>query len=105
MTDDQLTYIEAATQALHDALRAQGKDPAACLTPDLQQLYVLLVLSRGELATLVDVHDAWAVARATERPDHPDLVPFYELSDEVKAYDEPFMRAIHSAGRQLGGWS
>lgn len=94
-------YVQDATAALHVALRAQGKDPAACLTPELERLYTLLVLVRGEATDLDDVHDAWAVARAVERPDHPDLVPFGQLSDEVRAYDEPFRDAIRAAARRL----
>lgn len=96
-----MNYVETATRALHDALRAQGKNPADCLTPDLQQLYVLLVLTRGINTTLADVHDAWACARALTRPDHKDLVPFDQLSDDVAAWDQPFMDAIHAAARQI----
>ena len=99
---DGATYIESATQALHGALRAQGKDPAACLTPDLQQLYVLLVLTSGTATTLADVHDAWACARAITRPDHRDLVPFEQLTADVAEWDRPFMVAIHTAARQMG---
>lgn len=101
MTDHTSTYIDAATRALHEALRAHGKDPAACLTPDLQQLYVLLVLTRGTATTLADVHDAWACARALTRPDHPDLVPFAQLTADVAEWDRPFMNAIHTAARQI----
>jgi hypothetical protein len=94
-------YITEATTALHDAIRAQGKTPEASLSPDLQQLYVLLVLTRGTATTLADVHDAWACARAVTRPDHPDLVLFEELSSETAEWDRPFMNAIHAAARTL----
>lgn len=94
-------YVAAATMALHDALRAQGKNPADCLTPDLQQLYVLLVLTRGTQTTLADVHDAWAAARAVTRPDHKDLVPFDQLSADIAEWDWPFMQAIHTAARAI----
>jgi hypothetical protein len=97
------TYISQATEALREALRHQGKDPDKSLTPALQQLYVLLLLTRGDLTTLADVHDAWAVARAVERPDHPDLVPFVLLAPEVAEYDRPFVTAIHAAARFLAG--
>lgn len=96
-------YIETATEALHDALRIQGFDPAKDLTPELERGYVLLVLTRGTTTRLGDVHDAWAVARAVERPDHPDLVPFEQLSAETKAYDRPFASAIRNAARYLAG--
>lgn len=94
-------YIATATEALHDALRAQGKDPAKSLTPALSQLYTLLVLTKGELTTLADVHNAWAVARNVERPDHKDLVPFEELSAEIAEWDQPFVDAIRTAARNL----
>jgi hypothetical protein len=94
-------YVAAATDALRAALRDQGKDPAKCLTPGLEQLYVLLVLTRGAGTTLADVHDAWACDRAIGRPGHPDLVPFEQLSADVAEWDRPFMEAIHAAARDL----
>jgi len=96
-------YITAATEALREQLRAQGKDPAKSLTPELERLYVLLLLVRGEQVTLADVHDAWAVARAVERPDHPDLVPFYQLAPEKWEHDRPYAHAIQDAARILAG--
>ena len=96
-------YVTAATEALRDQLRAQGKDPARSLTPELERLYVLLLLVRGDQVTLSEVHDAWAVARAVERPDHPDLVPFYQLAPEEWEHDRPFARAIQDAARILAG--
>lgn len=94
-------YVTEATEALREAVRRQGKDPDKSMTPTLQQLYVLLLLTEGEATLLADVHDAWAVARATERPDHPDLVPFHKLSAEVAEYDRPFMEAIRDAAGYL----
>lgn len=94
-------YITEATEALREAVRRQGKDPDKSLTPALQQGYTLLVLTKGELTTLSDVHDAWGVARAVEQPNHPDLVPFEVLAGEVQAYDKPFLAAIHDAAREV----
>lgn len=94
-------YITGATEALRTALRLQGKDPEQSLTDELERLYVLLLLTRGDRVTLEDVHDAWAIARSVERPDHPDLVLFDELSDEVAEYDRPFVEAIRAAARGL----
>jgi hypothetical protein len=94
-------YVAAATEALLDALRAQGIDPDTDLTPMQRQLYTLLVLTRGETTTLADVHDAWGCARILTRPDHPSLVPFECLSYEVAEWDRPFMLAIHAAARTV----
>ena len=62
--------------------------------PDLIRLYALLVLVKGEDTTLEDVHDAWALWRLSTRPDHPDLVPFDQLTSEVQEYDQPYRDAI-----------
>lgn len=98
-----MNYIAKTTEAVREAVRRQGKNPDKSLTPALQQLYTLLALTKGELTTLADVHDAWAVARAIERPDHPDLVPFLQLSAKVADYDRPFLLAIHDAARSIAG--
>jgi len=62
--------------------------------PDLLRLYALLTLTVGENVTLENVHDAWAVWRCATRPDHPALIPFDDLSPEVRALDQPYADAI-----------
>jgi hypothetical protein len=62
----------------------------------LAGLYALLVLAKGTDTTLEDVHDAWAIWRNVDRPDHKSLVPFSDLSKEVQELDRKYMNAIHS---------
>jgi hypothetical protein len=61
---------------------------------DLLRYYALLVLTVGKVTTRQDVHDAWAIWRDSTQPDHRSLVPYDELSDEVKMLDEPYAHAI-----------
>lgn len=73
--------------------------------PELQDgqapLYALLALTKGNGATLQDVHDAWGIW--CPDPDHPGLVPFAELPPEVLALkqDQRFLDGIHRAVRRL----
>jgi len=97
MTD---TYITRARTALLTALDDTELDWER--EQRLLDLYTLLVLIRGTECSTEDVHDAWAVARQRERPEHPDLVPFDQLEDSVATFDIPFRDAIRTAARQLG---
>lgn len=94
------TYIQDARAALLAAL-GETEQKWANEQP-LLDLYTLLVLTRGEQCTCEDIHEAWAVARQRTRPEHPDLVPFSELSDEVRAYDVPFRDAVRIAALRVG---
>ena len=60
----------------------------------LLSLYALLVTTKGTATSLEDVHDAWAAWRLQSKPDHPDLVPFEELTPEVQEYDRQYRDAI-----------
>lgn len=69
---------------------------------DLVDLYALLALARGRATTLEDVHDAWAIWRNTSNPEHRSLIPFADLSPEVREMDRKYMKAIHEvAGLRL----
>ena len=61
---------------------------------DLLRLYALLVLTTGEDTTLENVHDAWAAWRAPTHPDNPSLVPFADLTPEVRERDRKYVDAI-----------
>ena len=66
--------------------------------PDgLLRLYTLLALARGRETTLKDVHDAWAVWRNVDRPDHDSLIPFGQLTVPVQELDRKYMDGIHRA--------
>ena len=97
-----MTYIESTIEKLRAGLGpADGSDDA------LLRLYALLVHSCGVDTTLEDVHDAWALWRSQTKPDHADLVPFEQLSDEVVEYDRPYMALIRHVAAERehqGGW-
>ncbi|OZM79918.1 hypothetical protein [Pseudonocardia sp. MH-G8] len=88
-----MTYIQHALKVLNRACPG--------LAPELAQLYALLALTRGSRTTLQDVHDAWAVWRNTTRPNHPSLVPFDQLSQDVQELDRKYMQAIHRTAREV----
>lgn len=63
--------------------------------------YAQLVLTTGTRTTMRNVHDAWAVDRNTDRPEHPDLVPFEQLDPAVAEWDRPFQELIHQVAAEL----
>lgn len=98
-------YVQLTIEALHSGLRSVGKDPAKSLPDRLVPVYVLLIQTTGVATTERDVHNAWAAARVSTEPDHPDIVPFERLSPEQVARDTPHVRAIREAARLLMVWS
>ena len=90
-----MTYIDDA----RDALLTQY--PALVHKPGLANLYLLLVLVKGEDVTLQDVHDAWAVWKSKIHPGHTNLVPFGELSPETQAKDAAYADGIAAAAHAL----
>lgn len=98
MTD---TYVIQARAALLTALGDTEHDWER--EQRLLDLYTLLVLIKGEECSTEDVHDAWAVARQRERPDHRDLVPFDQLEESIATFDIPFRDAIRTAACRLVG--
>jgi hypothetical protein len=93
------TYVQQARAALLAELATV--DPGWAPGERLLDLYTLLVLTKGTACTSQDVHDAWAADAARDRPGHPDLVPFENLSPEVAAYDDRYRDAIHAATAAL----
>lgn len=61
---------------------------------DLITLYALLVLTLGDGATMVDIHDAWALWRKKDMPNHSALIPYEELAPEIQELDRPYMDAV-----------
>jgi len=88
------SYIETARKQLVDELGHLMQDGP------LMDLYLALVLTKGEETTLADVHDVWAIAQSRKRPDHWYIVPFGELSQEVREKDRVFVEAIHKVASQ-----
>lgn len=68
---------------------------------ELIRLYALLALTTGVNTTWQDVHDAWAVWRDWDQPNHRSIVPFGELEYEVQELDLPYQQAIVKVAREL----
>jgi hypothetical protein len=60
----------------------------------LLRAYAVLVCSKGNEATLQDVHDTWAAWMAEIDPRHPALRPYGELDQETRNEDAPFLNAV-----------
>lgn len=88
-------YVQIALGRLYDKLPD--------LDPELAQLYALLAMTTGTQTTLRDVHEAWALWRNTTNPGHRSLIPFHELSHEVRELDRPYCDAIIEVARSLVG--
>lgn len=69
--------------------------------PELLDLYVLLVLVKGAKTTLEDVHDAWSVWRCSTKPEHPSLIPFEDLSQEIQELDREYADAIVATALEI----
>lgn len=83
-----------------------GQELAPDLRPDaraeeLYRVYALLVLVRGMDCSLQDVHDAWSTWMAADRPEHPALIPFYELTTDAQQKDRPYLHVIHRVAQEL----
>jgi len=67
----------------------------------LIDLYTLVAADRGIYIDRESVHNAWAVWIATTNPDHPDLIPFDQLTPDRQALDERYAAAIRAAIRVM----
>jgi hypothetical protein len=68
---------------------------------ELLRLYALMVLMWGEAVIRRDVHDAWSVWCTGINPNHKSLIPYDELSAEVRALDEPYAEAIRQVAKDM----
>lgn len=93
-------YLDALARRIYDA--TGGMDDLGAHDLLLYRLYALLLGSKGTAVSAADVHDAWAIWAAVDRPDHPCLVPFYQLSPEKQMLDEPYARTIRAIAREGG---
>ena len=86
-------YLDAIVAALDEKLPGHR--------PELLRFYALLVLTTGIDTTLENVHDAWSAWQTATRPEHRSLIPFNELTLEVRELDRPYMEAIVSVASDL----
>ncbi len=88
-----MNYIEEARKILEVKSDCHGS---------LLDLYTMLVFVKGNDVTWKDVHDAWAVWKNNEVPDHKSLIPYEDLTPEVQQLDEEYAHAIAETAKELG---
>jgi hypothetical protein len=86
-------YIEEARKILEKKSDCHGS---------LLDLYTLLVFVKGKDVNWKDVHDAWAVWKNNEMPDHKSLIPYEALTLEVQELDKEYADAIAKTAEELG---
>lgn len=64
---------------------------------DLLRLYAVLLQAKGTTVTESDIHDAWSAWMSKHDVDHPSLVPYENLSEDVREEDRTFTTAIRRA--------
>lgn len=87
-----MTYIENAQNEVAKLTNCRGS---------LLGLYTLLALTTGEKTTAENVHDAWAIDKQRTFPEHRSIVPFDQLSEDVKRLDDRYVHAIREAARAV----
>ena len=94
------TYIDEVVEKLQQKINFKNEE--------LLHMYALLVLVKGEDTTARDVHDCWAV-NMNFRPvtdncyghEHGSIVPFEQLSEEVRNKDNKYVDAVRAAAAEL----
>lgn len=90
-----MNYIDEIALDIYERTEGPGKPDAEEMV--LYRMYALLSLAKGTETTTKDVHDAWAAWCAKDRPNHPSLIPFEELSGDVQELDIPYLIAIQDS--------
>lgn len=68
---------------------------------ELLRQYALVAIVKGTSVTIEDVHSAWATWCAATRPDHPNLIPFGQLTLAAQERDVKYRDAIRAAAASL----
>jgi hypothetical protein len=87
-----MNYIQKARSILAEKIDVEE---------DLLDVYTLLVFTTGSDTELVDVHEAWAIWKNKTDPSHKSLVPFSELTPEVRELDRKYVEAIQETAREI----
>lgn len=86
-----MTYVDELAEQVRATLALPDTGPGS-----LARYYALLVVTLGADIDARAVHDAWAMWRAQEGPDHQWVRPFDELPQEIRERDEPFAAALRA---------
>lgn len=92
-----MNYLQATAERIRQELPAHAMPDGS---EALLLMYAVLARTKGRLTTAEDVHDAWTAWMTLRAEDHESLVPFKDLSPEVRKEDEPFLRAIRAAAER-----
>ncbi len=87
-----MNYIQQIQSELSKHMRVSKR---------LLSYYSLLVITLGEDTTLADVHDAWAIDKNINMPEHRSIILFEKLTPEVQELDRNYMEAIHKTAKIL----
>jgi hypothetical protein len=63
----------------------------------LVDLYTLLALIFGSSVSEEDVHNAWAVWKNNNCPEHSSIVGFHLLPPQIQVYDTKYVEIIRRA--------
>jgi hypothetical protein len=96
MTDSYITRIAAE---IRSAVPPQSLP--ASNTNDLFLIYAVLALTKGVDVEARDIHNAWAAWMSMRNPQHESIVPYDDLSPDVKREDDPYVAAVRSVARRL----
>ncbi|MHA1615675.1 MAG: RipA family octameric membrane protein [Candidatus Thorarchaeota archaeon] len=69
---------------------------------ELLRLYAILLRAKGTDITESDIHDAWSMWIAKYQEEHESLVPYEDLTPEVREQDSVFVSAVKQAAQELG---
>jgi len=69
---------------------------------DLFLVYAVLALAKGADVEARDIHNAWAAWMSTRDPHHESIVPYDDLSPDVRREDDPYLAAVRSVAHRLG---
>lgn len=92
------SYVREIAREIRSELRREQVDQPEM--DDLLLLYALLALTKGVRVTREDVHDAWSSWVALKGEEHESAIPFRELPDDVRAEDDPYVKAIRSVANR-----
>ncbi len=93
-------YLDDIAQEIAKHL-PQDRLPSGDSTALLRS-YAALLLAKGSTVSDADVHDAWSAWMADRESNHRSLVKYEELSEDVRAEDRVFTKAIRAAAAQMG---
>lgn len=94
-----MTYVSDIAARIREAVDADALPDGE--TKLLFLFYAVLLLSKGEMVTSEDVHNAWAAWMTYEDDTHEAIIEFTSLPEETRGEDRPFAEAIRQVAAQI----